>query len=363
MAFEIEYIVDTGSGGQISHQPDNALVVFAQGGDYISSSAAFPDRADYANMAFEEEPFARFTRAKVERFGVKTLIGIGAYGYYREAETGYSVVKVPVGGAVAGEAPQISVTDGEYRITYEITDPAAWERYRITFRQGYFAEEFIVRDLAGEIEKPPTMGGLYGVTVMGYRYDVQERSGESQPTSVFVAERPYFPPEPPDPPEPPGIVRVSPIMTSNTTPAPYVAAASSEYNSDYAAWKAFDGLISPVSNDAWVTGSGTFPGGVGNQWISIDLAAPTTVYHFMVRNRNTNNGNAIDFNFQGSNDNANWQNLHTVVGRTDLLANEETVYHLSSPATFRYFRIVLTRITTQEAWGGFGQIELWGIGG
>lgn len=55
-------------------------------------------------------------------------------------------------------------------------------------------------------------------------------------------------------------------MTSDTTPSPYVASASSIISSDGAAYKAFDGIISATSiNDTWH--SNTSP----PQWIKLEF--------------------------------------------------------------------------------------------
>ena len=54
-------------------------------------------------------------------------------------------------------------------------------------------------------------------------------------------------------------------MTSNTTPSPNVVSYSSRYNdSNYDAWKGFDGL----SATCWFTIFGTVPG-----WLEYDFGA------------------------------------------------------------------------------------------
>lgn len=75
------------------------------------------------------------------------------------------------------------------------------------------------------------------------------------------------------------LIDVTPVMTSNTTPSPYVVKASSIYDSRYDAWQAFNGTNSSAT-DCWHSSSEI------NPYIQIDFGKETYVscIHIMTRN-------------------------------------------------------------------------------
>src|SRR5690606_7822400 len=71
---------------------------------------------------------------------------------------------------------------------------------------------------------------------------------------------------------------VVPIMTSNTTPPPFIASASSVYQNNHGtwgAWKAFNGSVSN-NTDRWAS-SGNVP-----QWLKIDLGQQKIIKKYAI---------------------------------------------------------------------------------
>lgn len=62
------------------------------------------------------------------------------------------------------------------------------------------------------------------------------------------------------------------VMTGPTSPAPWVVSASGQYGDTYAAWKAFDGLVTD-NGSAWVSAEWGPPQG----WIQLDAGAGNVI--------------------------------------------------------------------------------------
>ena len=115
-----------------------------------------------------------------------------------------------------------------------------------------------------------------------------------------------------------------PIMTSNTTPSGVVS-ASSESESGYGAYKAFDG------NDAtyWIGGASS----TGNyQWIKYDFGQAVTVERVCIKVRS----NIIKAKIQGSNDDSTWVDLTTLNTYT---TETKITDYITNPASYRYYRV------------------------
>lgn len=127
-------------------------------------------------------------------------------------------------------------------------------------------------------------------------------------------------------------------MTSNTTPSPYVASASSSYNSNYYPWRAFDGT---TSSYCWVTAAGQTTG-----WIALDLGTGNEKYivQYGITSRNeASSGSAAsprDWTFEGSNDGVNWVVLDTRANESGWAVNETRIYKVTTlPGSFRHYRL------------------------
>lgn len=128
----------------------------------------------------------------------------------------------------------------------------------------------------------------------------------------------------------------TPVMTSNTTPSPYVVSASSDYGSPYAPWKVFDGTDNLSSSSAWFT-KGTSAG-----WIMIKLSKKTPVSYITITARNYSDSATYSpksFNIEGSNDGVTFYVLKSITDETGWVANQTRKYMLDSTVIYQYYRI------------------------
>ena len=105
-----------------------------------------------------------------------------------------------------------------------------------------------------------------------------------------------------------GGTQYPPTMSNNTTPSPYVASASFEYNASYEAWKAFDGLSYTMW---WLLGR--TPAQHLTDWIQIDLGASVTILSAWVDFSDTEQDSVT---FQGSTDALSWTTISTTATPT-----------------------------------------------
>ena len=127
---------------------------------------------------------------------------------------------------------------------------------------------------------------------------------------------------------------VSPIMSSNVLPYPYVASASTEYAASLAAYKAFNG-----STGVWQAAAG-----INTGWVKLDMVSLTTVVAYKV----TGYGSSVDpksWTLQGSNTGAfagEETILNTQTNVSAWSAGEVRTYTLAATAQYRYYRINIT---------------------
>ena len=134
-----------------------------------------------------------------------------------------------------------------------------------------------------------------------------------------------------------------PKMTSNTLPSGK-ASASTEYNSSYYAYKAFD----DNSSTLW----GSHDNHSAGEWIKYDFGAGNEkkLDSFYFLNRSESNYAVGSFKFQGSNDDVNWTDLAEVTG-ADI--NDSATVPINSAyknTAFRYVRWIIV----SNAHGGSG---------
>ena len=138
------------------------------------------------------------------------------------------------------------------------------------------------------------------------------------------------------------IINVTPIMTSNTNPSPYVASASGQ-DTSYYAWKAFNGTFSSAS-DMWCAKftsiSKQYP-----QWIQLDFGEDNEliVNAFGITSRNSGSASSPtyapkEFVFSGSLDGVNWTELGEYT-ETSWGAGEKKQYEVKNNKKYRYYRI------------------------
>ena len=131
------------------------------------------------------------------------------------------------------------------------------------------------------------------------------------------------------------MILVTPRMTSNTAPAPYVASCSTYYSVGYAAWIAFDG--STAAGNCWAT-----QGYVTTGWLQIQLPIQTIVVRYGITDASRDVGeDPHAFTLQGSNNGTTWTVLDTRQGQTWDIA-EEKQYAVQLPGAYVYYRLDVT---------------------
>lgn len=132
-------------------------------------------------------------------------------------------------------------------------------------------------------------------------------------------------------------------LTSNSSPSPYVASASST-TSNRNPWEAYRNVTNSESS-TWQS-SGNVP-----QWLSLDFGtdvAPTAIF---ITARDTGgavpaNQAPLDFQIQYSDDNSNWNTLTDFSGQTAWAAGEEREFVLSGDAGPYFYNYRRSQSTT-----------------
>ena len=212
MRFDFEHEVDLEPDNMrtvmFGHEPDEpggTLVQYFIDGDLAESRSAMIRQGQYgdlADMLEDDIPPRRMTDKQILRIGVKSLVGLGAYGFYvSRDETGvYTRVMIPINWSAGGPPPTLIIGQTDTTLTYTIGNPdiISYECFRLTLRRGHFAHEFITYDLEGEVEKPFDMEGEYSVTVIGYKNEISEFSKPTEPMEFTVEKRSDAPPDVPN---------------------------------------------------------------------------------------------------------------------------------------------------------------------
>ena len=103
-------------------------------------------------------------------------------------------------------------------------------------------------------------------------------------------------------------------MTSNTTPAPYVASASSEYSSiHYPAWKAFNGASNGMTN-CWVAANNSTSG-----WIQLKFGEFVNIKKIILVSRDWDQPitSIVDFDIESSVDGITFKKEKEVRGEPE----------------------------------------------
>lgn len=135
------------------------------------------------------------------------------------------------------------------------------------------------------------------------------------------------------------------VMTSNTTPEPYVVSASSVYNSQYVDWYAFTSEIG-AHNRCWVAQHMTEDTWTP-QWLQIDLGESISISSILLAPRyDYPLESPSDFQLQGSNDGQTFTTIKKFTGLTvsDWIAGEYKRFDLDSLVNYRYYRVYIEQI-------------------
>ena len=123
-------------------------------------------------------------------------------------------------------------------------------------------------------------------------------------------------------------------MTANDAPTPYVASASSEYGSGYAAWKVFD-------NDV-ATRWSTLTGQAADCWVKLFLGNPPIYVATSFSVKFYGGYEVINaFKFQGSNNDSDWTDLCSGnFTRDDSLQT----FNFSNATIYKYLRLLAVSV-------------------
>lgn len=163
---------------------------------------------------------------------------------------------------------------------------------------------------------------------------------------------------------------VVPVMSSNTTPAPFVANANSIASAAYDAWYAFG----PVNTSPWITLSNQYSTTTGlptgtPSYIQIDLGAGNgkKICRLGVFTRSSDGGSVLAqpniFEVSGSNDGSNF----TLIKRFEDVTyenNRNDYFDWDEPDTaYRYWRITILKNNLHTAGrGGLSNIQYYTLG-
>lgn len=128
-------------------------------------------------------------------------------------------------------------------------------------------------------------------------------------------------------------------MTSNSLPAPLKSVASTEPDTNYASWKAFNGFNNTVM-DSWRAATNIRTG-----WIRLDFGVATKVNGVMLTSPNDSGASpamAKDFVVEGSNDASTFIPIKSFTNQTWSI-NETKAYKFDKPVEYRYYRINVSK--------------------
>ena len=148
--------------------------------------------------------------------------------------------------------------------------------------------------------------------------------------------------------------KISPIMTSDTTPSPYKVTRSSVWNSTSGyAWKIFDGVKTGSEYYAWISAANEL-----NPWICVDLGTKTKITSFKLWLDTGKNKFPENFTLQGSNDGTNFTNIKSFTNVSSMTQafDGEIEFNLSKIAEYRYYKIY---VDTLQITGGSTYVRIY----
>ncbi|MBA5601063.1 discoidin domain-containing protein [Pectobacterium aroidearum] len=128
---------------------------------------------------------------------------------------------------------------------------------------------------------------------------------------------------------------VVPAMTSNNTPSGYIASASSNYNSSFPAYGAFD----RTQARQWASStSDAIP------WIVIELPQSVVIDQYvMTKYNSTMTAAPISWDFQGSNNGTDWITLDTVTDNGNTPASDKIKKTFDNDVAYSKYRFVFNK--------------------
>ncbi|OAM89351.1 discoidin domain-containing protein [Termitidicoccus mucosus] len=161
-------------------------------------------------------------------------------------------------------------------------------------------------------------------------------------------------------------VLLTPAMTSNTAPSPFVITVSSVWDANPVnqAFRCFDQAFNA---SGWAGGGGGNlynSSGVGNQWIQVNLGSTKTFTRIVLYSRNSGfNQLARNIIVQVSSDASDWTDVYTSADgdiANATAAQQVTLDKSITPTACQYIRITVTQIWGASTNADLGEIELYG---
>lgn len=133
---------------------------------------------------------------------------------------------------------------------------------------------------------------------------------------------------------------VTPTMTANNAPSPNVVSASTEYDANHPAWKAFDGKMSVLDANAGVR---PWAASTSTGWLKIDFGSGNAkqIQRYIVVSRESGYRDQMPKNwtFEGSANDSTWDVLDSRSDQIDWGDCEEREYVFENYTAYRYYRI------------------------
>lgn len=155
------------------------------------------------------------------------------------------------------------------------------------------------------------------------------------------------------------LINITPVMTSNNTPTPYIVTTSSN-QTGYEGYKAFNNQ-NELHTDAWATGNNLATG-----WIQLDFSALTKINAFSIYARNWDtslNGDATEcpkeFILYGSNDGGFYEQIKQVTNQIQWSKKEGRLYNLDFPVNYRYYKIQIISNNGKSTFTAIGEIKFY----
>lgn len=191
---EVPLRIDSNLGNQ-GHDPDNLLVDYYLRNNRLENRSCTPNQDVYLDLQWQAEK-RRITTKTVERFGIKSFPGLGAYGWYHTLHENRNVVVIPINHRKVKYTPPTFVIDkSNKQLTFTITQPSdediQYNCFRIVIRKDFIATEYVTYDLSVTVIAPPP--GDYEVTMIGY-LGVDKISEDSEVAQLSIsAEESWYP--------------------------------------------------------------------------------------------------------------------------------------------------------------------------
>lgn len=196
MKLTIEHTLDlppTGSTPQLAQEVDGKLFQYYLENGKLKNTyfpITYGNYAEFDNWLIEDP---KITGRTVSNFGTKTLVGMGAYAFFVNAEKTQSYIKLPINYEKGSVSPEIiQLEDSGESLHYKLTNPEliTYDAFRYVFEGEGGTYEFVTYETEGSFVKPYNMEGSFRVRVRGYRDEVQEFSRWSEEVVVLVTARP-----------------------------------------------------------------------------------------------------------------------------------------------------------------------------